>query len=306
MTEQQSDGAIGVASGQDDLLAPMPMRPLGRTGWEASLLTLGGVKWETRVSEQEAVALIRRAIELGVNTIDTAAGYGNGESERRLGIALEGLRNRIWLNTKTGKRDAGAARREMDASLERLRTDRVDLMFVHALDDEADYRRVMGRDSVLRAMEEYRDAGHIRFIGVSGHWHRHSMLRIIREYPFDAILVPTGLFNVAYEYDYFTDVVPEAQQRGIAVLGMKVFGAGRVLAAASIEPYLRYALHQPIDTAVIGCDNMEQLEQTVRLVKQQPPALSKQEQETLLPEARHVTQHFERGEFNWVRHYRER
>ena len=104
------------------------------------------------------------------------------------------------------------------------------------------------------------------------------MQRILGEYPFDAVLCPVGLFNLAYEYSYAQEVVPLARQRGMAVLAMKVFGAGRVKHAASIEPYLRYTLNQTIDTAVIGCDSIAQLEQTVRVVKSQPPALSDAEQ----------------------------
>jgi aryl-alcohol dehydrogenase-like predicted oxidoreductase len=282
----------------------MPTRELGRTGWQASVLTLGGVKWDLKCTESEAVNLIHRAYELGVNTFDTAVIYTNGESERRLGIALRDIRDKVFVSTKTTKRGYDEARRDMDASLKRLRTDYVDLMFVHSLEDDEDYRQVISGKGVLRAMEEYRAAGKLRYIGVSGHWYRHNLERIIKEYPFDVILVPVGLFNIAYRYSYFDTIIPAARQRGIGVMGMKVFGAGRVKHTRSVEPYLRYSLNQPIDSAVIGCDSLPQLEQTVRIVKSQPPPLGVEEQEALLPEAIQVTQTWEPGEFNWVSHYR--
>ena len=286
------------------MTAPMPTRPLGKTGWQASVLTLGGVKWDTQLPAGDAVALIQRALELGVNTFDTAHGYGDGESERRLGQALRGAPQPVFVSTKITDRTRDGARRQMDTSLQRLGMDRVDLMFVHGLDDEDDYRKVIGPNSVLRTIEEFRSAGRIRFVGVSGHWYRQNMERILAEYPFDVVLCPLGLFNLAYGYSFVDTVLPLARQSGMAVMGMKVFGAGRVKHAASIEPYLRYSLNLPVDSLVIGCDSISQLEQTVRIVKSQPPPLGATEQAALFPECRRVTQSWDAGEFAWVSHYR--
>lgn len=292
------------AAGGDPLLAPMPTRALGQTGHRASLLTLGGVKWDTRLDEDDAIALIHRAMELGVNTFDTAAAYGNGQSEQRLGKALEGRRDEVWINTKSSQRDYDSACRQIDESLQRLRTDHIDLFFIHAIDNDDDLARVLGKDSVLQAIETYREQGVIRFAGVSGHWYKHNMQRLLEAVALDAVLLPAGLFNVAYDYDYFTEVVPAARQRKMAVLGMKVLGAGRVKHAASIDPYLRYSLNLDLDTAVIGCDSIAQLEQTVRIVKQQAGPLTPAEFDALKPEAVSVTQDFDKGEFGWVSHYR--
>ena len=281
----------------------LPQRKLGPFEWNASVLTLGGVKWDTLCSDDEAVALVRRAYELGVNTFDTAHAYGAGESERKLGLALEGLRDRVWINTKTGDRTYDGAMREIELSLKRLRTDRVDLMFVHSLDSQEQCDQVLAPNSVLKAMEKFRDAGVIRHIGVSGHWVKHVMARIIQEYPFEAVLFPVGLFNQAYGYSFVEEVLPIARDRNMAVLGMKVYGAGRVKRARSVHPYLRFSLTQPIDTAVIGCDNIAQLEQTVSLIQNGLEPLSLAEQSELFPECRDVTRQFEDGEFDWVSHY---
>jgi aryl-alcohol dehydrogenase-like predicted oxidoreductase len=288
---------------QDTLLAPMPTRELRGLGWNASLLTLGGVKWDSQIPEADAIELLHRALELGVNTFDTAAVYNAGESERRLGKALEGQRDSVWINTKVTNRGYNDAKRDIENSLKHLRTDRIDLMFVHSIEDDADVAKVLGPDSSLRAIEEFREAGHIRHVGVSGHWFKHNMARIIDEYPFEAVLLPAGLFNEAYGYSYLTEVVPAARAKGLCVMGMKILGAGRAKHAADVTPYLRYAIHQDIDTAVIGCDSIAQLEQTVRIVKSRPAALPQAEAESLFDEAKRVTQTWDAGEFNWVSHY---
>lgn len=300
--------SAGVAQSTADFdISPgvLPQRKLGPFDWNASVLTLGGVKWDTLCSDEDAVALIHRAFELGVNTFDTAHAYGNGESERKLGLGLEGLRDRVWINTKTGDRTYDGAMREMEVSLKRLRTDHVDLMFVHSLDSQEQCDQVLGPNSVLSAMEELRDAGVIRQIGVSGHWVKHVMARILQEYPFEAVLFPIGLFNQAYGYSFLEEVLPVARARNMAVLGMKVYGAGRVKKARSIEPYLRFSLNAPVDTAVIGCDSIVQLEETVGLIRKGLEPLSVSEQQVLFPECREITQEFDSGEFDWVSHYTE-
>lgn len=293
------------AGGEDRLYAPMPQRPLGPLGWNASLLTMGGVRWDTSNDDAGSVAIVHRAIELGVNTFDTAHIYGNGESERKLGLALEGMRHRFWVNTKVIDRTYDGAKRMMETSLQRLKTDYVDLMFVHSLDNEEQYRQIIAPNSVLKAVEEFRAAGHIRYVGISGHWVRDLMARIIQEIPFDAVLFPVGLFNLAYQYSFLETVLPLARQRNMAVLGMKIYGAGRIKQAASLLPYLRYSLNQPIDTAIIGMDSLEHLEQTVRIIKSSPPPLTEAEQAALLPEALAITQEWDKDEFNFVQGYQQ-
>ena len=191
---------------------PMPTRPLGRTGWNVSRLVLGGVKWDTQLAEADAVRLLRRAVELGVNAIDTAFIYGKGQSETRLGLALEGVRDRVFVSTKVSDRSYDGARRQMDESFRRLRMERVDLMFMHALDNEDDLKSILGRQGVLRAIEEYRAAGRIRFVGVSSHWYRDSLWRMMEEYPLDAVLfavVRAGQAEGAYLRTRFVDTVTD-------------------------------------------------------------------------------------------------
>ncbi len=288
----------------DNLLGPMPQRPLGRTGWNASILTMGGVKWDTMCGDDEAAALVHRAIELGINTFDTAHAYGNGESERKLGLALDGVRHRVWVETKVMDRTYDGAMRQLETSLKRLRTDYVDLLFVHSVDDDENRQQILKPNSVLKAVEQLKAAGTIRFAGVSGHWVKDVQARLIQEYAFDAVLCPVGIVNLAYNYSFVETVLPVARDRGMAVLAMKVFAAGRVKLARSIEPYLRYALSQDVDTAVIGVDSIAQLEESVRIAKSPLAPLSDEEIASLLPEAREITQSWDDGEFGYVEGYK--
>lgn len=284
-------------------LPEMPTRTAGSTGRAVSRLTVGGVKWDTQIPEAEAVELLQHAVELGVTSFDTAHGYGNGESERRLGLALRGRFDELFISTKTSARDYHETRRQVMESLERLGTDRVDLVYAHALGGGDDYAKVVGAKGTLEALEDCRREGLLDFIGVSGHWHRRSMEKLIEEVPIDALLFPVGLFNRVYGHDYTTTVLPAARAKGVATFGMKVFAAGRIKHVADIEPYLRYSLGQSVDSLVIGCEGKAQLEQQAALVRAVPPPLSEAECEALAGECRAVTREWDKGEFNWVKHY---
>ncbi len=292
-----------VLSSEYDIYAPMPTRPLGSFGWNASALTLGGVKWDTDCTDKEAIALVQRAYELGVNTFDTAHIYGDGESERKLGLAIEDFRDKIWLNTKIMDRTYDGAMKLFDISMKRLGQDCVDLLFVHSLDDQQDFDNIFKPNSVLKAVEEIKASGRAKHIGVSGHWVKDLQAKIIQDYPFEAVLSPGGLFNLAYNYNFVDTVLPIAKAKGMATFGMKVFGVGRVKHAASIYPYLQYSLHLPFDTLIIGMDSIAQLEQTIGIIKSMPEALSVEDQVALFPECLAITQEWDKGEYPWVNGY---
>lgn len=281
----------------------IPMRMAGSTGRQVSRLTVGGVKWDHQLPEADAVELLQYAVELGVTSFDTAHAYGGGESERRLGLALSGRFPDLFISTKTTARTYDEVRDQVKISLERMRTDRVNLVYVHGMDDEEDYHKITGPRGALEALEDCRREGLMDFIGVSGHWYRRNMERLIEAYPVDALLFPIGLFNHAYGHDFTTTVLPAAREKGIATFGMKVFGAGRIKHVADLEPYFRYSVHLPVDSLVIGCDNKAQLEQQVQLVTADLPPLTDDECEALAGECRRVTRDWDKGEYNWVSHY---
>jgi aryl-alcohol dehydrogenase-like predicted oxidoreductase len=284
---------------------PMPTRPLGPFNWQASVITMGGVKWDTDCTDAQAVALLHRAMELGINTFDTAYIYGDGESERKLGLAMQGVRHKYWVNTKVIDRTYDGAMRMMETSLKRLQMDYVDLMFVHSVDSEDHRQAILGPNSVLKAVDEMRRNGHVRHIGVSGHWVKHVMKSLLEEIDFEAVLFPVGIYNEAYGYSFLKEVLPTARAKGMAVLGMKVYAAGRVKHCRDRETYLRFSLGQDIDTAVLGMDTIAQLEENVRIAKTPGPTPTDEEVRSLYPEALAATQQFDPGEFEWVSHYKE-
>jgi aryl-alcohol dehydrogenase-like predicted oxidoreductase len=274
----------------------IPRRPLGRTGWSASVLGLGGVRYNF-LDDEGAAAVVHRALDLGINVIDTAHGYS--DSEHKIGLALAGRRQEVFLHTKSGQRTYDSLKAEFEESLRRLQTDVVDLFFIHGIHDEADRRQILQPGGVLKAVEEYRAAGHIRFVGLSGHNDREAMRQALRDYDFDAVLFPLGAFN-RVRYSFEEAILPVAREKGLAVLGMKIAGSGKLKEAADVAPYFRYSLNLPVDVAVVGVDNLEQLEQNVAAVRAGLPPLTAAEWEALRQEAWDLTREFREGEWCWL------
>jgi aryl-alcohol dehydrogenase-like predicted oxidoreductase len=260
----------------------LPTRMLGATGCQVTVLALGGVKYHER-SDAHAAGVVNRALDLGINYIDTAHSYG--ESERRIGLVMRDRREEVFLATKTERRDRDGARREIDESFRRLQTDRIDLLQVHDLADEGQLAQAMGPHGALRAMEEYVEAGQARFVGVTGHRYPQVLARALEEYPFDTLLVALGAMQAAVRPFYET-VMPLARARGIGVIGMKVMAHGWFGSEGVAEQALRFVLGlEGVATALVGVDDVRQLEQNVRVARECRP-LSESERDALLARAR--------------------
>lgn len=263
-------------------MSELPKRPLGRTGYDVTIVSLGGVKYNQR-SEAHAVEVVNRAIDLGINYIDTAHGYS--DSERKIGLVLKDRRDEVFLATKSTRRDRDGMRREIEQSFERLQTDRLDLVQIHDLHTEEQLAQVTGPDGALRTIEEYREAGSVRFIGVTGHRYPGLLAKALREYPFDTILVSLGAMQAAVRPFYDT-VMPVARERGVGVVGMKVMAHGWFGEAGLAEDALRFVMGRDgVATALVGVDDVEQLEQNVRVARENRP-LTDAEQQSLLEEVR--------------------
>jgi aryl-alcohol dehydrogenase-like predicted oxidoreductase len=196
--------------------------PFGRTGFE-STRTIFGAAALGRVTQNDADRTMELVLRHGLNHVDTAASYG--ESEVRLGPWIARHRRELFLATKTGERTAAAARDELSRSLERLRTDRVDLIQLHNLVDEDEWRVALGPGGALEALIAARDEGLVRFIGVTGHGvevatrHRQSLER----FPFDAVLLPYSFVmmqNPAYA-GAFEALATVCRERGVAIQTIK-------------------------------------------------------------------------------------
>ncbi len=270
----------------------LPSRPLGRTGWNVSLVALGGQALLERVGREEAsVGLIRRAVELGVNFFETAAGYG--PSRASLGRALEGVRDRVFLACKTDRRDRDGAWRQIDESLKLLRTDRLDLMQIHGVSDPGDASKALGAGGALQAIREARDQGLVRFVGVTGHRDPAVLLDCIRRERFDTILMPMNPAD-PHHLPFARELLPAANGMGMGVLVMKVFGKGYLFreggwlhpaGVRDAREALLYALTQPVHAAVVGCDTIRQLEENVAIGRAyrplEPSAMRRLESATL-------------------------
>jgi len=200
----------------------IPKAPFGSTGHQ-STRTLFGAAALSDVSQEAADRAMETVLSYGVNHVDTAASYG--DAELRLGPWMERYREDLFLATKTGERRKADAADEIRRSLERLRTDRVDLIQLHNLVDASEWEVAMGPGGALEAAIEARDEGLVRFIGVTGHGievaarHKQSLER----FPFDSVLLPYS-YVMMQNRDYAADfeaLMAVCEERGVAVQTIK-------------------------------------------------------------------------------------
>jgi predicted aldo/keto reductase-like oxidoreductase len=252
--------------------APLPQRPLGRTGAVVSIVTMGGYHiGQPKLSVDESVALIHAGIDRGINFLDNSWDYNNGESERRMGIALAqgGYRERVLLMTKVDGRTKQSAQQQLDESLARLKTDRIDLWQFHENIRPDDADRIFAHGGAIEAALEARKAGKIRFIGFTGHkspdYHLHMFaVADAHDFHFDTVQMPVNVMDAHYR-SFATNVIPVAQAHGTAVLAMKTFGDHFILDTGLVAPIdmLHYSMSQPVATVVTGIDSPQILDQAI-------------------------------------------
>ena len=268
----------------------LPRRRLGKTGVEVSALALGGVIGMQRPpsADHDPAALAEAALDLGITYFDTAPAYNNGQSETNYGQVLARRRVEVFLATKTGDRTHDGTLRSIEASLKRLRTDRVDLIQIHGVSAKEDLDAWEKPTGVQTALRKLRDQKVTRFIGLTGHESASRLRQAIERYEFDTIL--TTLNPVSRRRAYREDLLPVANRRQMGVIAMKVMGGGNGCLATGnplkklLQPYhdetahqvnaeslIRYTLSLPISVAVIGVASMEQLKANVGTVREATP-----------------------------------
>ncbi len=267
--------------------AKFPQRPLGRTGVNVSILGLGGVGFLTEWNDKDAIAqLINEVINSGINYFDTARMYGEGKSEESLGLVMGTPRRKeIFLATKTLNRTYDGAMKDVETSLKILRTDYIDLIQIHGLgcvpkDNVADLGK---RDGVLRALHELRDQKIVRFIGITSHAECLMLKEAIDTYDFDTLLcVINPQEKRPWEKGERSlvddELLPVAQKKELGIIAMKVFGGsdsaelvGDGEFRATAPMLLRYALSQPITTAVPAVANKQELEENLEVARNFKP-----------------------------------
>jgi aryl-alcohol dehydrogenase-like predicted oxidoreductase len=262
----------------------MPMRTLGRTGVEVSLIGLGG--WHLGfkyIDEELSIRMIRHAIDNGINFMDNCWDYNDGASEKRMGKALkDGYRDRVFLMTKIDGRTKKDAAEQLDESLERMQTDHIDLVQHHEILRFEDPHRIFDEQGANAALVEARDAGKISFIGFTGHKDPHihlHMLEVAKEngFEFDTVQMPLNVMDAHYR-SFEKMVLPELVKQNIGVLAMKTLANGMILRSQTVTPIecLQYAMNLPTSVVITGCESMENLEQALTAARTFKPMSDEQ------------------------------
>jgi aryl-alcohol dehydrogenase-like predicted oxidoreductase len=272
--------AVATAAATEPLVkaantSAMVYRPLGRTGERVSAIGLGGYHiGKSNLTEQESIQLVRQAIDRGITFMDNCWDYNDGVSEVRMGNALEdGYRNKVFLMTKIDGRTRTEAARQIDESLQRLKTDRLDLMQFHEVIRLEDPDRIFAEGGGMEAMLEAKKAGKVRFIGFTGHKDPLVHLRMLdvaraHQFHFDAVQMPLNVMDAHFR-SFAHDVLPVLNREGIAPLGMKCFGDHDILDSKTVEPIecLHYCLNLPIAVQITGIDSHAVLDQAFEAVR---------------------------------------
>jgi predicted aldo/keto reductase-like oxidoreductase len=267
----------------------VPKRTLGSTGEQVSMIGLGGSHiGQKSLTEKESIALIRRAIDNGITFLDNCWDYNDGESEVRMGKALEdGYRQRVFLMTKLDGRTQKAAAEQLDQSLSRLKTDHLDLVQIHEVIRMTDPGRVFAEGGTMAALLDARKAGKVRHIGFTGHKNPAIHLAMLKAaddhgFQFDTVQMPLNVLDAHYE-SFEKHVLPVLLEKKIGVLGMKSLGSGDVLKSGVVqaEECLRYALSLPTSVVICGTDSEKVLDQNLQVARTFKP-LEPAEREALL------------------------
>jgi hypothetical protein len=278
--------------------AAMPTRNLGKTGYKVGIFSLGGqAALEQANNFDRAVPLIERALDLGVNYIDTSSIYGGPErwSEQYVGKVMAHRRSEAFLATKTRERTRDGSMRMIDRSMELLDTDHIDLWQLHDIGTLTDVNAVFAKGGAVEALLEMQQQKVVRYLGITGHYRPDALMECIRRHPFDTILMAMNAAD-PHHFSFNQELLPLAVERQMGIIGMKVPGRSRLLSSwtpPSIEAQkhswegmtiqtttpgtltmrdaMYYTLSRPVSTVIVGCDTIAQLEENVQLAREFTP-----------------------------------
>ena len=293
---------------------PMPTRNLGKTGYKVGIFSLGGqASLEKPHNEGVAVPIIERALDLGVNYIDTSSIYGGPErwSEQYVGKVMKNRRSQAFLATKTKERTREGSKRMLDKSLELLQTDRIDLWQLHDIGTMTDINEIFAKGGAMEALLEARDQKIVKYLGITGHYRPDALIEAIHRHPFDTILMAVNAAD-PHHFSFSEQLLPLAVEMQMGIVGMKVPARGRILSTWTPPPIeqqkhmwegmvlaptagtlhmreaMYYSLSLPVSTVIIGCDSIAQLEENVRLARDFTP-LSQTQMAALTEKAQPVS-----------------
>jgi predicted aldo/keto reductase-like oxidoreductase len=261
----------------------MIYRTLGSTKEKVSVIGLGGHHIGRQKDEQESIKIIRSAIDRGINFMDNCWDYHNGGSEIRMGKALQdGYRQKVFLMTKIDGRTKESATKQIDESLKRLQTDRVDLIQFHEVIRLEDPDRIFAKGGAAEAVLEAQKAGKVRYIGFTGHKDPLVHLRMLEiatqnNFRFDTVQLPLNVMDAHFR-SFERAVLPKLVQNKIGVLGMKSMGDQIILKSNTVKPIecLHYAMNLPTSTVITGIDSMSILNQAFEAARTFKPMSQEQ------------------------------
>jgi aryl-alcohol dehydrogenase-like predicted oxidoreductase len=257
-------------SAKPDAKNGIPYRTLGRSGEKVSLIGLGGYHLGKQSDPNESIRIIRTGIDDGINFLDNCWDYNDGESEIRMGRALrDGYRQKAFLMTKIDGRSKTAAATQINESLRRLQTDRIDLLQFHEVIRDSDPDRVFAKGGAMEAVLEAQKAGKVRFIGFTGHKSPDIHLEMLATaskhgFTFDAVQMPLNVMDAHFN-SFEKRVLPVLTKDGVGVLGMKPMGDPFILGSKTVTAVecLHYAMNLPTSVVITGCDSLPILQQAL-------------------------------------------
>jgi len=263
----------------------LPTRPFGKTGLEVPILGFGsGSRFLMYADEDNALAALTRALDLGITYIDTAHAYGDGKSEERIGKLMPDRRKDVILATKLPGRKADEAKRQIELSLRRLKTDHLDVLHIHALAGPDDLARIEAPDGVLKVLYAAREQKVARAVGITCHADPAALKTALERHDFDCTQMalnaaaarmadaPGGMRATPMARGGFEEVaLPVAVRKGMGVIAMKVFGQEQLVGFAPIEGLLSYALSLPVSLTSLGMPKAEQIERNAELARNFKP-----------------------------------
>ena len=276
----------------------MPTRNLGKTGFKAGIFSLGGQSALERANNADvAVPLIERALDLGVNYIDTSSIYGGPDrwSEQYIGQVMKRRRQQAFLASKTKERTRDGSLRMLEKSLSLLQTDHLDCWQLHDLGTMGDIEEVFAKGGAMEALIQAKEQGVVKHLGITGHFRPDCLIEAIRRHPFDTVLLALNAAD-KFHYSFAEQLIPLAVERQMGIIGMKLTGRNRILSSYVPPPVeaqkrswegsavvatspgtldmreaMYYALTFPISTAIVGVETVAQLEENVRLAREFTP-----------------------------------
>ncbi len=263
----------------------LPTRILGRTGIQVPILGFGaGSRFEMYKDDDQALAALSLALDSGITYIDTAHAYANGQSETRIGQLMPSRRNDVILATKLTARTAEEAQRQIELSLQRLKTSHLDVLHIHVLRDLDDLAAIEAPNGVLKALYAARDQKITRAIGITCHAHPVALKTALERHDFDCTQMalnagmarmadlPGGMKATASAPQSFEQLaLPVAQQKNLGVIAMKVFGQDQLLGTTTPANLLNYALSLPVSLASIGMPSPPLIQQNAQLATSHQP-----------------------------------